>query len=148
MRPALTEPPVVRRPTYALSIKQPWAALLVAGRKTVEVRKWATRVRGRVLIHAAQVPDDRPAAWAHVTDELRPLAELAGGLIGSAELAACIAYRSAAGFAREAGKHLNDPSWFEPPQMYGFVFRGAAAAPFVPCKGNVKFFTVEVPEAT
>ena len=42
---------------YALSLKQPWAALLVYGRKTVEVRRWATKRRGPVLIHAARVPD-------------------------------------------------------------------------------------------
>src|SRR5204863_2700985 len=38
---------------YALSLKQPWAALLVHGRKSVEVRSWPTARRGRVLIHAA-----------------------------------------------------------------------------------------------
>src|SRR5205807_5247224 len=96
----------VRRPVYALSIKQPWAALVVAGRKTIEVRKWSTAIRGRIFIHAAQIPDQRPEAWAWVSDDLRPLTELGGGLIGSAELAACIRYRSPAGFAADALKHL------------------------------------------
>ena len=45
---------MLRRPAYALSVRQPWAALLVAGRKTVEVRTWSTAVRGRVFIHAAR----------------------------------------------------------------------------------------------
>src|SRR3712207_8348570 len=31
---------------YALSVKQPWAALLAAGVKTVEVRTWPTNRRG------------------------------------------------------------------------------------------------------
>ena len=137
-----------RRPTYALSLKQPWAALVVAGRKTVEVRKWATAVRGRVYIHAARVPDDRPEAWSHVPAELRPLAQLAGGLIGAADLAGCVLYRTPAGFAADGPKHLNAPDWFAGPRMYGFVFRGAEPVPFVPCKGNVRFFTVEVPAAT
>jgi hypothetical protein len=136
-------PNVIRRRTYALSVKQPWAALLVAGRKTVEIRKWSTAIRGQVFIHAARIPDDRPEGWARVTEDLRPLAEMEGGLIGTAELAACIRYRSASGFAADAAKHLNDPSWFEPPQMYGFVFRSGVVIPFVPCKGNVRFFTVE-----
>ena len=56
---------------YALSIKQPWAALLVAGIKTVEIRRWPTNRRGRILIHAARIPDPRPEAWALVPDELR-----------------------------------------------------------------------------
>ena len=62
---------MLRRPTYALSLKQPWAALVVAGRKAIEVRKWPTGVRGRVFIHAARVPDDRPEAWTLVPDDLR-----------------------------------------------------------------------------
>jgi hypothetical protein len=40
-------------PVLTLSVKQPWAALIVAGLKTVEIRTWATRVRGPVLIRVA-----------------------------------------------------------------------------------------------
>jgi hypothetical protein len=132
-----------RRAAYALSIKQPWAALIVAGRKTVEVRKWSTAIRGRIFIHAAQIPDKRPEAWAWVTDDLRPLAELGGGLIGTAELAACIRYRSPVVFAADTAKHLNDPSWYQGPQLFGFVLRGGAVRPFTKFKGNVRFFTVD-----
>ena len=35
-----------------LSIRQPWAWLILHGGKDVENRNWATKVRGRVLIHA------------------------------------------------------------------------------------------------
>lgn len=139
---------MLRRPIYALSVKQPWAALVVAGRKTVEVRKWATAIRGRVYIHAARVPDHRPEGWAQVPDELKPLSQLCGGLIGAADLTACLSYRTPAGFAADVAKHLNAADWFEGRQMYGFVFRGAGPVPFVPCKGNVRFFTVNVPAAT
>jgi hypothetical protein len=139
---------VLRRPTYALSLKQPWAALVVAGRKAIEVRRWATAVRGRVFIHAAKMPDDRPEAWAHVSDDLKALAQLGGGLIGAADLTGCIMYRAAAGFAADAAKHLNPTDWFEPPRMYGFVFRGGEPVPFVPCRGYVRFFTTDVPAAT
>src|SRR5262249_11050532 len=55
---------------FALSLKQPWATLLVHGLKTIEVRRWQTVRRGRVLIHAARLPDDRREAWAHVPPEL------------------------------------------------------------------------------
>ena len=137
---------VLHRPTYALSLKQPWAALLVAGKKTIEMRKWATNVRGRVFIHAAKIADKRPEAWAWIDDELRPLTELMGGVIGTAELAACVRYRTPRGFSVDAAKHLNDATWFEAPQMFGFVFRGAKQVPFVPCTGNVRFFTVDLPE--
>src|SRR5438105_4444384 len=61
---------------YALSIKQPWAALLVHGRKTIEVRRWPTARRGRILIHAARLPDPRPEAWQQVPKELLQAARL------------------------------------------------------------------------
>jgi hypothetical protein len=139
---------LVRRPTYALSVRQPWAALIVSGRKTVEVRKWATGVRGRVFSHAARAADDRPEAWAAVTDGLRTLAGLRGGLIGAADLTGCVLYRTPAQFAGDAARHANDPAWFEPPLMYGFTFRDGRPVPFVTCRGSTRFFRVEVPEAT
>ena len=135
------------RSSYALSLKQPWAALVVAGRKTIEVRKWATAVRGRVFIHAARTPDSRPQGWALVTDEVRPLAQLTAGIIGTAELTACLSYRTPEGFAADADKHRNAPDWFQPPRMYGFLFRAAEPVPYRPCKGSVRFFTIEPPEA-
>jgi ASCH domain len=137
---------VLRRPNYALSIKQPWAALLVSGRKTIEIRKWPTAIRGRVFIHAGRIPDRHPEAWALISDELRPLTEFRGGVIGTADLNGCVIYRTQAKFADDVAKHCNQPSWFTPPHLYGFVFGGAAVLPFFPCKGNVRFFTVAVPE--
>ena len=131
---------------YALSLKQPWAALLAAGRKTIEVRRWATAQRGRVLIHAASKPDERPEAWALVPEELRELAGLRGGIIGVGELYACIAYRRPQGFEADRAQHLNDPSWFEPP-MYGFLFRNLKVLPFREHRGYMRFFQVEVVES-
>lgn len=37
----------------ALSIRQPWAALIADGLKTVEDRSWATDYRGPLAIHAS-----------------------------------------------------------------------------------------------
>lgn len=39
-----------------LTIKQPWASLIVSGLKDIENRTWKTNFRGRVLIHAAKCP--------------------------------------------------------------------------------------------
>ena len=128
---------------YALSLKQPWAALLVHGRKTVEVRRWATRRRGPVLIHAARVPDPRPEAWAHVPPELREAARLVGGVVGAADLMSLVAYRTPGQFAADQGRHLNDPSWFIPQGLIGFVFANARPLPFRAYPGNVRFFTIE-----
>ena len=37
-----------------LSVSQPYADLIIHGRKTIELRKWNTRFRGEFLIHAPQ----------------------------------------------------------------------------------------------
>lgn len=38
----------------ALSLLQPWASLVVHGRKTIETRSWSTKYRGPLLIHASK----------------------------------------------------------------------------------------------
>jgi len=128
-------------PQYALSLKQPWAALLAAGRKTIEVRRWPTPRRGAVLIHAARVPDPRPAVWAKVPPELRELARLNGGLIGRGVLLDCKPYRTALEFEAEQAEHLNDPSWFQA-GLFGFVFAELEIVPFRRFPGWMRFFPV------
>lgn len=39
-----------------LSVKQPWASLIVCGAKDVENRTWTTSYRGRLLIHSSGDP--------------------------------------------------------------------------------------------
>jgi hypothetical protein len=127
---------------YALSLKQPWAALLVHGLKTIEVRRWPTARLGRVLIHAARVPDPQPLAWAWVPSELREDARRVGGIIGVGELTGCLAYREAEAFAADANRHLNDPTWFRPPVLYGFTFVNLSPLPFRAYPGWMRFFPV------
>jgi hypothetical protein len=40
-----------------LSLKQPYAELLVSGKKTIELRNWNTAFRGKFLIHASKNVD-------------------------------------------------------------------------------------------
>src|SRR4051812_21434548 len=96
--------------SVAISVRQPWAALLIAGVKEIEVRKWPTRRRGRVFIHAAKLIDERPEAWVHVkTPELKELAALRGGIIGVGEIVECRRYETPASFAADSKLHLNAP---------------------------------------
>ena len=48
----------------ALSIKQPWANLIAAGKKTIETRVWSTRYRGPLLIVSSKRPPIMPAGYA------------------------------------------------------------------------------------
>ena len=54
----------------ALSIKQPGANLIASGRKTVEVRSWATRHRGPVLVVSSLRPNVPPAGCAVAVADL------------------------------------------------------------------------------
>jgi (5-formylfuran-3-yl)methyl phosphate synthase len=127
---------------YAISLKQPWAALVVHGRKSIEIRRWSTRRLGRVLIHAARTPDPRPQAWAKVPAHLAEAARLNGGIVGEAHLVECRQYTSRQSFVQEQALHLNEPSWFKPPALYGFVFTRPRPLPFVSRRGALYFFEV------
>ncbi len=130
-------------PEVALSIKQPWATLVVHGLKTIEIRRWPTLRRGRVLIHAGKVPDDRLSGWARVPTELESFARLRGGIVGAVEVADCLTYRTLEEFTRDQGAHCNEPEWFEPPALYGFQMGKPETVAFRPYAGWFKFFTVE-----
>jgi hypothetical protein len=41
---------------HVLSVKNPWAFLIVSGLKDVENRSWKTNYRGKLLIHSTQTP--------------------------------------------------------------------------------------------
>jgi hypothetical protein len=128
--------------TLALSIRQPWASLILLAGKDIENRTWETRVRGPILIHAAKGMTKREYQdamdFAHEVDSRRLYALEAlfdslclanlprGGIIGSVILVDC-AYQS-------------DSPWFQGP--YGFVLRDPKPLPFVPVKGQLGFFDV------
>lgn len=108
-----------------LSIKQPYAWLIIHGGKNIENRTWNTTFRGRFLIHASKTPDlTAPAeVWALV-----PAVGLCfGGIVGSVELVDVVNH--------------SDSKWFFGPK--GFVLRDPEEVPFVPMKGRLGFFEYE-----
>ncbi|MBK6692827.1 MAG: ASCH domain-containing protein [Myxococcales bacterium] len=42
----------------ALSVKQPWAELIAAGKKKIEYRTWSVDLRGELLIVASKSRND------------------------------------------------------------------------------------------
>jgi hypothetical protein len=118
--------------SVAISIMQPWAGLIVHGRKDIENRSWPTRFRGPVLIHAgkkwdADAQDDLDAGLHPVTGEHLDKAGLTfdrGGIVGVAEIVDCVTASTSPWFVGE----------------YGFVIRNARPLPFRPCRGQLGFF--------
>ncbi len=78
----------------AITIKQPWASLIINGTKDIENRSWKTNYRGRVLIHSAKKEFD---FTNEMTSEYqrefiigieKPYVK--GSIIGSVEIVDCI----------------------------------------------------------
>lgn len=124
----------------ALSIRQPWAWMIIHGGKNVENRDWSTKVRGRVLIHASKgmTNDEWNSAWrfSRETSALSIARNVGltrknierGGIIGSVEISACVTkFRS---------------HWFMGP--YGFLLHDPRPLPFTPWRGSLGFFDVVV----
>ena len=86
----------------ALSIRQPWAWLILNGSKDIENRQWQTRVRGRVLVHAAKgmTRNEYAGAVDFIVDAGMPPLPFdlpafehlqRGGIVGSVEIVDCVA---------------------------------------------------------
>ena len=70
-------------------------------------------------------------------------ARLVGGIIGEGILTGCITYRTLESFAADRARHLNDPSWFQGPVLYGFTFAQLCVLPFRAYPGWMRFFPVD-----
>ena len=73
-----------------LSVRQPWAWLIVAGHKDIENRTWRTSYRGRLLIHASKAmdPEDFPMQrkWIRESGIVIPEDLPRGAIVGAATL--------------------------------------------------------------
>jgi hypothetical protein len=109
-----------------LSIRQPWAWLIVTGHKDVENREWPTKFRGRFLIHAGKQEDmQADRAYFKCVHRVKiPSTFDKGGIVGMATLVDCVT--------------KSDSGWFF--GTYGFVLRDAKPLPFYPSKGALGFF--------
>lgn len=72
--------------TKALTIKQPWASLIIYGHKKYEFRSWKTNYRGKILIHAG-LSMDKEYQKNFLNYNLN---YPQGSIIGEAELIDCI----------------------------------------------------------
>ena len=106
-----------------LSVQQPWAWLIVHGGKDVENRRWRTRYRGLVAIHASLRLDHDFALgrWPLPRNvALPPLDTLPrGAIVGVATIVDCV--------------DQSDSPWFSGP--FGFVLRDARTIAPLPWRG-------------
>ena len=120
----------------ALSIKQPWAHLIVTGIKDVENRSWWTGTRERVYIHAGKTFDQ--AGYDSMTDvKVLPRKEDYdfGAIIGEVDIIDCkFRHPLQIGFSKWHdtgywGFILSNPLKYDKP---------------IPCRGQLGFFEVDI----
>lgn len=114
----------------ALSIKQPWAWLILHGGKDIENRNWATKVRGPILIHASKGMtrgeyEDVKVFCGVSMPKFEDLER--GGIVGQVEITGCV---------RESKSQ-----WFF--GEYGFTLENPKPLPFREYKGALGFFDVK-----
>jgi ASCH domain-containing protein len=117
--------------TCALSIKQPWASLIIHGFKDVENRSWSTTYRGPLLIHAGLREDQE--GWHTLFNRHLRLPEdpPLGGIIGCVTLHDCV---------------RNYPSSWAIPDQWHWILRDAHPLPFQRCKGKLGLFRPALPQ--
>jgi len=115
----------------ALSIRQPWAWLIIHKSKDIENRNWFSSFRGRFLVHAGKTMtrNDYIAAQLFISEfsniQLPPMLDLPrGGIVGEVEMYGCV--------------QGSDSPWFC--GIYGFVLRNPKEVPFQPMIGSLGFF--------
>ncbi len=131
-----------------LSFKQPWAELILQGKKKIDLRKWNTKFRGKFLIHASKIPDkkanQRFSCFPHKVQgkamkkfNLKKL--LCGFIIGKAKLVNVKKYANKKEFNKDKNLHLADNSFGN----YGFILKEVKRIKPIKAKGQLGFWNFD-----
>jgi len=106
-----------------LSVRQPWAWLIVNGWKNVENRTWHTEYRGPILIHAGKTFDRGGYDWvkrnASFVDNLPGLSDFEiGCIVGCVRLCAMVSTYPSVWFEGPCGWLLDMPQAYLVPVPY------------------------------
>jgi len=130
----------------ALSLTPWWAWLVTRGLKPIENRKWSTKKRGWLLIHASQgkpehreevvqflesAPTSLKVALEALDYDLPGDEVPRGGIVACTKIVDCS--RNIAGSPK---------SPWEMAGQFSFVLSGTMPTPFIPCRGSLSFWKV------
>ena len=114
----------------ALSIKQPFAELILLKKKKIELRRWNTKFRGEFLIHASKRPDE--AAMKKFGFKSLPC----GYIVGKARLVDVKKYNNEEEHRKDKDLHLGSGFFGN----YGFILDGVERVGLIECKGKLGFW--------
>jgi predicted transcriptional regulator len=121
-----------------LSLKQPFAELILQGRKKIELRKWNTKFRGEFLIHASKRPDMEAVARFG----FRELP--CGFIVGKAKLVDVKKYANKEEHDKDKELHLASSHWGD----YGFILEEPERIEKIPANGKLGFWEFDLDKAT
>lgn len=116
-----------------LSLKQPFAELILQGKKKIEVRKWNTKFRGKFFIHSSKNPDKKAMRKFGFKDLL------CGFIVGEAELIDVRNYKDDKEFKNDNHLHLATRDFGN----FGFILKSIKRLKPIPVKGNLGFWNLE-----
>lgn len=135
----------------ALSIKQPWASLIVHGIKDIENRTWKTNFRGRIYVHTSISPaftgsytDNLPDGfWTGLTEEQRRTYLLSfqhrGFIIGEIDIIDCVINHESIWAEKTPMPPHDDIGRL--PAIYNWVLANPVLYEKpMPCKGKLSFW--------
>ncbi|MBI3255153.1 MAG: ASCH domain-containing protein [Nitrosarchaeum sp.] len=124
-----------------LSISQPFADLIISGKKTIELRKWNTNFRGEFLIHAPIKIKIEDCKRLKITKKL-----VTGVIIGKAELYDVKKYNSLKEVKNDQKFHFASKNFQD--KTFGFKIKNVKPLRIpIPWKGQLGFFDVELSKA-
>jgi hypothetical protein len=116
----------------ALSLKQPWAELVLQGKKKIEIRRWNTNFRGEFLIHASKISDKNAMKRFGFKISELPL----GYIVGKAKLIDVKQYLNNTEFQKDKNLHLATKEFGN----YGFILKDVERIKPIKCNGNLNFW--------
>ncbi len=116
-----------------LSLKQPFAELILSGKKKIELRKWNTNFRGDFLIHSSLNPD-MDAMKKFGFDNLPN-----GFILGKARLVDVKQYIDEEEHKKDFNLHLASSLWGN----NGFVLENPVRIEPIQTKGKLNFWEFE-----
>jgi predicted transcriptional regulator len=122
-----------------LSVSQPYADLIVQGKKTIELRTWNTKYRGEFLVHApSKIKKDACKRLGIDETKLR-----IGSIIGKVEIYDVKIYSSVSELKLDFKKHFATEEFLR--HKYGFLLRKSVELRIpIPYKGSLGFFNVNL----
>lgn len=121
-----------------LSISQPFADLIILGKKTIELRNWNTNFRGEFLIHAPLKIKTDDCKRLKINKKF-----VTGVIVGKAELYDVKKYNSIKEIKDDQRFHFAVKKFQK--NIYGFKLKNIKILKIpIPCKGQLGFFDVEL----